>query len=662
MAQFAAALVVVAAAGPLAAQNPDTSTIPRTHTATQETAGASGGTASGDAVPPLPAVPPGTPLVVSNDNRRTAGRLRAGVLTLHLEARIGAWEPEGPNGPAVATAVFAEQGRAPEDPGPLIRVRAGTRVRVVLSNRIPDRMLYVYGLDQERGIGIRPVVIARGQAHEFDFTATTPGTYYYAARTTPPPDGMDTLPPDRRAFRTLLRYTEGGQLNGGLVVDPADAPAVLRDRIFVISNWFQSNHASPTLADHMTMDINGLSWPATERFTFTVGDSVRWRWINATMQPHPLHLHGTYFDVVAKGDGARDTLYGPGERRRAVTEAVLPGQTAELVWSPQRPGNWVFHCHNAFHVSYNVRLSSLHGVPAANAPELHHQHDAVHGMAGLVLGITVKPKAGVGLKAAATGPERSLRLIVREAGGGPHGRARFGFALGGTPAESADAPVAWPGPTLVLQRGQPVAVTIVNRASVATTVHWHGLEVESYSDGMPGWSGMGTHLMPAVSPGDSLVVRFTPTRAGTFMYHSHVAEFDQLSSGLYGAIVVLEPGEQFDPEIDRVLLLSDSERPDFVNGRQLGTVLLNGLAPGEPIRLRAGTTYACGSRASGPRTLPRCRSPTVGGSSPGGPLPRTARLCRPPRPRTARPSSSCFRARPSTSSSGRRDRGPSPCA
>ncbi len=58
-------------------------------------------------------------------------------------------------------------------------------------------------------------------------------------------------------------------------------------------------------------------------------------------------------------------------------------------------------------------------------------------------------------------------------------------------------------------------------------------------------------------PGDSLTVRFTPPRAGTFMYHSHFNEMQQTASGLYGPIVVLEPGETFDPETDRVLVLSD---------------------------------------------------------------------------------------------------------
>ena len=48
---------------------------------------------------------------------------------------------------------------------------------------------------------------------------------------------------------------------------------------------------------------------------------------------------------------------------------------------------------------------------------------------------------------------------------------------------------------------------------------------------------------PAIAPGDSFEARFTPPRAGTFIYHTHIDDIRQPSSGLYGAIIVLEPGQ-----------------------------------------------------------------------------------------------------------------------
>ena len=55
--------------------------------------------------------------VVPNDNRRPAGSLRGGVLTLRLEVRTGVWYPEGPRGDSVVAPVFAEAGKAPQVPG-----------------------------------------------------------------------------------------------------------------------------------------------------------------------------------------------------------------------------------------------------------------------------------------------------------------------------------------------------------------------------------------------------------------------------------------------------------------------------------------------------------------------------------------------------------------
>src|SRR4051812_6597333 len=69
------------------------------------------------------------PEVQPNDNRRSAGHLASGVLTCRLEVRDGVWNPEGKDGPQLPIEAFAEEGLPPSNPGPLIRVVAGTRVR-----------------------------------------------------------------------------------------------------------------------------------------------------------------------------------------------------------------------------------------------------------------------------------------------------------------------------------------------------------------------------------------------------------------------------------------------------------------------------------------------------------------------------------------------------
>jgi FtsP/CotA-like multicopper oxidase with cupredoxin domain len=50
-----------------------------------------------------------------------------------------------------------------------------------------------------------------------------------------------------------------------------------------------------------------------------------------------------------------------------------------------------------------------------------------------------------------------------------------------------------PGTPLVLVRGETAAITVINRLPEATTVHWHGMELESVYDGVAGWSRTGDH-------------------------------------------------------------------------------------------------------------------------------------------------------------------------
>ena len=90
-----------------------------------------------------------------------------------------------------------------------------------------------------------------------------------------------------------------------------------------------------------------------------------------------------------------------------------------------------------------------------------------------------------------------------------------------------------PGPMLELEQGRPAAITVRNRLAEPASVHWHGMELPSYFDGVAGWSGAGAMRAPLIAPGDSFTARFTPPRAGTFIYHSHVAEARHLASGMY---------------------------------------------------------------------------------------------------------------------------------
>src|SRR5262249_17460969 len=133
--------------------------------------------------------------------------------------------------------------------------------------------------------------------------------------------------------------------------------------------------------------INGRPWPASERLEYTTGEAVRWRVLNLSDTTHPMHLHGFYFSILSAGDGVRDTSIAREERRQAVTERFPPGTTRMLEWTPDRPGNWLYHCHMLFHHVADAH-AHMDPVSAMTLPDA-----ANLGMQGFVLGIHVSGPA-----------------------------------------------------------------------------------------------------------------------------------------------------------------------------------------------------------------------------------------------------------------------------
>src|SRR5205823_6349035 len=121
---------------------------------------------------------------------------------------------------------------------------------------------------------------------------------------------------------------------------------------------------------------------------------------------------------------------------------------------------------------------------------------------------------------------RRVRMIVRPNMGSTPPVPSYGIVLDelGVEPPLDTAQRTPPPPALVLTRGEPVNITVINRTSEPTSMHWHGIELESYYDGVPGLSGMKPQVAPLIAPQDSFEVRFTPPRTGTFIYHSHVNE------------------------------------------------------------------------------------------------------------------------------------------
>ncbi len=523
----------------------------------------------GLAGPRVPSAPSG-PVIHFNDNRVAAGRLAHGVLTVALEARRGEWRPFGADSAGVPIYAFGEVGKPLQDPGPLLRVREGTEIVARVTNRT-DSTLVVHGLAAHRVAVMDTLVVPPGATRETRFRVDAAGTYYYWA-------SLHGEGFENRAY-------DDAHLDGALIVDPAGA-APKPDRVFVIERWIPVGDTSDdAITAYEIFTFNGRPWPYTERLTYDLGDSVRWRIINASNDVHPLHLHGFFYRVDARGDLQQDTIYWPAQHRMDVTEPMWDGTTMDMAWSPDRPGGWIFHCHLNWHVLPNLelprdaeRLDERLGHVLNGYPHVPMADHARFGMGGLVLGIYVRPPRGWKPYA---GSRRTLRLLVRSDSAPGDSTRRFGYALeeGGDPAPDA---LVVPGPAIVLHKGEPTAIWIVNRTAEMTQVHWHGLEIESGVDGVAGVSGTPGAMEPPIMPGDSLAVLVTPPRAGSFMYHTHINDIRQQSHGLYGPLIVLDSGQTWNPGRDLVFITGDG--PDY--GPEL-----NGTRSPAPLTLKAGTRY-----------------------------------------------------------------------
>src|SRR6476469_9591426 len=324
------------------------------------------------------------PTIAANDNRKPAGILRNDTLRINLVVQMARWYPEAADGPFVDVAALGEEGRTPTVPGPLIRVPTGTTIIATVRNSLTDSTAWVRGMAPRPGPA-DSTAIKPGESHTFTFAAGAPGTYMYSVE----------------PGRTDWDNHEREQMTSAFIVDPVGART--DDRVFVINIFgdpIDSTHYRNALA------INGKGWPYTERLTANIGDSLRWRVINGTVRNHPMHLHGFYFKVLSRGTVNSDEAFTPDRQRMAVTEDMNAFTTMSFVFSPDRPGNWLFHCHLVFHVNHEARLDDTGG-------EHMHEADPNKHMAGLVIGIIVNHGSNA-VATSATGDTARFRLFADE--------------------------------------------------------------------------------------------------------------------------------------------------------------------------------------------------------------------------------------------------------
>jgi manganese oxidase len=207
-------------------------------------------------------------------------------------------------------------------PGPVIRVTEGERVRIIVHNEMDEpHTTHWHGLfvpNNMDGVpGISQDPIKPGESFVYEFDAKPAGTRLYHSH-----------------FNAMTQESSG--LYGMFVIEERNPSRHLRaDREEIM-----------LLGDGpLGFIINGKEFPMTEPIHMTMGERVRVRIANLGAMYHPMHLHGGFFDVVAK-DGFE--LPAP---RRENTISVAPGETYDVILHPQYAGVWLWHCHVLSHAT-----------------------------------------------------------------------------------------------------------------------------------------------------------------------------------------------------------------------------------------------------------------------------------------------------------------------
>ena len=264
-------------------------------------------------------------------------RLEDGVKVFDFEASVIRW----PILPGVTVEAYAYNGQVP---GPTLRVREGDRIRINVTNKLPESTtVHWHGLilpnEMDGPAEVTQAPIQPGESYSYEYTVGQHGTYFYHTH-----DHVDRQ-------QSLGLY-------GTLIIDPSDPadelPADLEYTVqlqeWLKREWltFPAMPMEGAFPNYFT--INGKSYPATDTIAMKVGETLKVRFVGShTTAIHPMHIHGGPFQVAAvDGETLPQTA-----RYLADTVNVGPGQRFDVLWKAQRPGKWLLHCHIPHHTTNN---------------------------------------------------------------------------------------------------------------------------------------------------------------------------------------------------------------------------------------------------------------------------------------------------------------------
>ena len=258
-------------------------------------------------------------------------RIEKGVKIYDITAEEIQWEVE-PGRKAKAWAYNHQV------PGPQIRVREGDRVRINLTNKLPESTaIHFHGLelpnDQDGVPFITQPPVKPGESYTYEFTVPNAGSHMYHSH-----------------HNAAVQVGMG--LLGAFIVEPRQRRASQRVDVDYVMVLNDGSHG---------YTLNGKSFPATEPVVCKQGQTVRLRFMNEGMMIHPMHLHGMHMTVIAKDGWDQPAPW------KCDTLNIAPGERWDVLVKATNPGTWAFHCHILPHA------------------------ESEHGMFGMVTALVVQP-------------------------------------------------------------------------------------------------------------------------------------------------------------------------------------------------------------------------------------------------------------------------------
>jgi FtsP/CotA-like multicopper oxidase with cupredoxin domain len=294
-----------------------------------------------------------------------------------------------------------------QTPGPTIEAVEGDRVRIYVENRLPEPtsvhwhgVLLPNGMDGVAGLNQRR--IEPGETFKYEFQVRQHGTQMYHPH-----------------FDEMVQQQMG--MMGFLIFHPR-RPARRIDRDFGIflAEWFIKPGTSipdPTMMlDFNVFTFNSRVFPGTAPMLVRLGDRVRIRIANISMDSHPIHIHGHSFRWTASDGGPLpETAWIP-----ETSINVPPGTTRDVEFVADNPGDWAFHCHKVHHTMNQMghELPIMTGVDQSGVAERIEQ---------LVPGYMPMGNSGMGDMPHMGTPRNALPMGAHEGmGEGPFGTIFMG--------------------------------------------------------------------------------------------------------------------------------------------------------------------------------------------------------------------------------------------